>query len=342
MAGVMESLAMGLRGAGGILSPTAFKAGVEEDSAQAAERRRIELMQLQEQMAGAKEKLLSDAVAPSLMEGNFEKAAAAAANSGAPGGTKLAMELLSKSEERKARVLMADQALEAKKAALQQAHEEKMSRLATDEAKASELARHNTTMEVFRARELELSAGLKRMGYDLQAERQERQSQQQLNVQVQKLGGALEKAGLPEIDIVLKQVDDALGKEPDRRKELASYIAGDNAWKLDRFIGQDERDAKQAATKLFNITLKNRSGTAVTNQELDRLKQEFATGVWKTPEQFLNGLEKARKIINQHYSAVAAGFGPDALKAYNENIRGFGGRVVIESKGSGEDPLGIR
>lgn len=329
MAGVMESLAMGLRGAGGILSPTAFKAGVEEDAAQAAERRKVELMQMQEQMAAAKEKMLSEAVAPSLLEGNFEKAAAAAANSGAPGGTKLAMELLSKSEERKARVLQAADALALRRTALDQAHEEKLARLSNDAERAAETQRHNTVLEVYKARELEMNNALKRMGYDLQTERNDRQNQAQLNTQVQRLGGALEKANLPQADAVLADVENEINKNPDVLKLVTGIGEGTPDWMLPKAA----TDARQAFTKLFNITLKDRSGSAVTNQELERLKKEFGSGLFKKPEQLQTAVDKARDIINKHYAAVAAGYGPDALKAYNENLRGFGGRVVLDPKG---------
>jgi uncharacterized membrane protein YkoI len=336
--GILESLAGGLKGAGGVLSPGVFKANVEEDAAQGAERRKMELMQLQEQMNAAKEKMLSDAVAPALMNGDFEGAAAAAAKSGAPGGSKLAMELLGKSEERKTRVMLADQALETKRLAMQQAHEEKMSRLLTEEARAAETKRHNIALEAVRAREVEFSGALRQMGFDLQRERGERQAQQQLNTQVQKLGGALEKSGLPEMDSVLGAVESALAKRPD----IAEFISGPKSLIPDMALPNDVAAGKQAFSKLFNITLKNRSGAAVTNQELERLKQEFAAGAFKTPDQLRTAVTQARNIINKHYASVASGFGREALDAYNENVRGFGGRVVLDPSEKTEDPLGIR
>jgi hypothetical protein len=89
--------------------------------------------------------------------------------------------------------------------------------------------------------------------------------------------------------------------------------------------------ARQAFQKLFNITLKNRSGAAVTIPELERLKKEFATGAWKTPQQLIEGVNQARNVINQHYRSVSAGFAPEALETYNERIRQYGGRVVLDA-----------
>lgn len=338
MAGIMEGLALGLRGAGGILSPSAFKAGVDEDSQVNAENRQKALLQMREEIAAMNEKALAGAVGPALQSGNFEEAAAAAVKSGAPGGTKLALDLLSKSEERKARVLTADQALQARKDRDQREHEEKMARLSSDEAKAAETNRHNIVLETYKARELELNGALRRMGYDLQIERAERQKSDTLNRQVQQLGGALEKANLPEADAVLGAVEKALDARPD----LAEYLSGPKFLIPDMALPNDIAAGRQAFQKLFNITLKNRSGAAVTIPEFERLKAEFGNGVFKTPAQLRNAMDQARNIISKHYASVASGFSPDAMKAYNENVRGYGGRVVLESKGSGEDPLGIR
>ncbi len=51
--------------------------------------------------------------------------------------------------------------------------------------------------------------------------------------------------------------------------------------------------------------------------------------------------------LNDMYEATrAAGFGKETLDAYNENLRGLGGKVVISvpksSASVSEDPLGIR
>jgi len=338
MAGVLESLSMGLKGAGGVLSPGAFKAGVDEDAQTAALRRQEELMALKDKMDSVKEAALGQAVAPALAQGDFEGAAKAAVQSGVPGSSKLAMELLGKAEERKNRVLMADQTLQLRKEALQQAHEERMSRLATDDARAAEVNRHNIALEAFKSRELELNDALKRMGYNLQAERQESQKQQQLNIQVQKLGGALEKSGLPEADAVLGAVEQSLSARPD----IAEYLSGPKSLIPDMALPNDIAAGRQAFQKLFNITLKNRSGAAVTPPEFERLKAEFGNGAFKTPKQLQNAVDQARAIISKHYASVASGYGPEALKAYNENVRGFGGRVVLEPTGNAEDPLGIR
>jgi hypothetical protein len=157
--------------------------------------------------------------------------------------------------------------------------------------------------------------------------------------EVQGLGTALERANLPEADSVLRGVEDALKKTP----QLAEYVSGPLAATPDLAVGilspgmskqqaDDIRAGRQAFQKLFNITLKDRSGAAVTIPEFQRLKKEFATGVWKTPDQIRAGVEQARKVISDHYRGVAASFGPETLERYNENLRATGGTPLLEPR----------
>jgi hypothetical protein len=150
------------------------------------------------------------------------------------------------------------------------------------------------------------------------------------------LQGALEKSGLPEVDAVLKNAEQALAKAPN----LAEYLTGPKSTIPDWMLPADVKAAKQAFTKLFNVTLKQRSGAAVTNQELDRLKAEFGAGAFKTPEQIQIAINQMRGVVKTHYVSVAAGFGKDALREYNDFVRGYGGSVVLDDEPK-SDPLGI-
>lgn len=176
----------------------------------------------------------------------------------------------------------------------------------------------------------EFQREIQRQGIELKRTQVETTQGQVMARNVQGLGTALERASLPEADAVLRGVEDALKKIPD----LAAYISGPKSLLPDIAIPQAIREGRQAAQKLFNITLKNRSGAAVTIPEFERLKQEFATGAWKDPKQFKAGIEQARKIISDHYRSIAAGFGPEVLKAYNENLRSTGGTPLLESQGT--------
>lgn len=206
-------------------------------------------------------------------------------------------------------------------------HEFRLGRLASDQEKAAETARHNKAIETLNAQNAATNAELRRMALQHQAERATDAKGRQTAVQTMQLSAALEKAGLPEGDVVLGAVEGALKKAP----QIAEYLAGPKSLLPDMMVPQDIREGRQAFQKLFNITLKTRSGAAVTNQELERLRQEFASGAFKTEAQLKAAVDQARNIINKHYASVAAGFAPDVLNSYNENVRQFGGRVVIEA-----------
>lgn len=99
----LADLARGLRAAGGVLSPDVNKQIMAEDAAEHEERRRMAMLRFQQKVADERERALAAAVNPALANGDFESAAKAVAASGAPGSTRMAMDLLGKAEERKAR-----------------------------------------------------------------------------------------------------------------------------------------------------------------------------------------------------------------------------------------------
>ena len=147
--------------------------------------------------------------------------------------------------------------------------------------------------------------------------------------QVKDLGAAFEKAKLNETIAVVDQA----GKIT---PEQAKYLTGPMSLLPDISIPKDARDARQDLAKLFNITLKDRSGAAVTNQELQRLKEEFGKGLIKTPDQVITAIGKARSIVESHYQGIAAGYGEKVLSGYNDNLERVGGRR-LEFKATGQN-----
>lgn len=351
----LADLARGLRQAGGIISPEAHKTLVAEDESMRVEKRQETLTRLRhtleqesqkaspqyqmQQEALKNEKLFREEVAGS--GGDTTKIAGAAMKYGKP---ELAVNLINQKEARAARLQQASDALDMRMVQINQAHEANMQRITDSKARADESARHNKAMEALGAQGNELKKQLAQSAHELKKMQFTMKADKDLQGGVQKLGTALEKAKLPQADAVLADVEKALEKSP----EVAQFISGPKSLLPDLAVSDDVKFARQAFKKLFNITLQDRSGAAVTNQELERLKQEFASGAFKTDRQIKEAVEKARGIINTHYAGVAGAFGPDVLNAYNENIRGIGGRVVLEPKkkadspAPAEDPLGIR
>lgn len=143
---------------------------------------------------------------------------------------------------------------------------------------------------------------------------------------VQNLGTAFEKAGLSVTNQAVNDAETAVAKP-----EILDYLTGPKKLLPDFALNKEVTDARQAIEKVFNITLKDRSGAAVTNQELARLKSEFGAGVFKKPEQLKTAIDRARQIVDTHYRGIAAGFGPDTLGAYNENLQGMGGQPILQN-----------
>ena len=143
---------------------------------------------------------------------------------------------------------------------------------------------------------------------------------------VTQLSKGLEQAKLPEANAVLANVETALKAAPD----LAGYLTGPKSLLPDMALPENIRAGRQALTKLFNIELKNRSGAAVTVPEFERLKDEFGRGVFKTAKQIEGAVAQAREILGTHYRSVAAGFGPEVLQEYNDNLTAIGGKPVID------------
>lgn len=328
----MADLGDTLRNLGSVLSPQVAQQLGQEEQQQQGFGNQIGMLMLQKKLQEASpeyqakiEALNNEKqfrLAATEAKGDQAKIAAAAVQFGKP---ELAVSLYKNQEDRAARVQQAHDTLEARRQEL----EMKISDKSLDR---DQKERFNTMMAELKLQGLAMQGELARSNQELKKMQFGMKADQGLQKQVQQLGGALEKANLPEADAVLGNVETALKKNPD----LAEYLSGPKSVLPDMVVGNDIAAGRQAFNKLFNITLKNRSGSAVTSQELDRLKQEFATGAFKTPKQLQSAVDQARDIINKHYTSVTAGFGPEALDAYNENIRGLGGKVTLEvPKGNG-------
>lgn len=143
---------------------------------------------------------------------------------------------------------------------------------------------------------------------------------------IQNFSKALETSKLPVASAVLGNAEKLVAAD----KSVLDYATGPGMLAPDRAIPANAVEARQAIAKVFNIELKDRSGAAVTNQEMDRLKEEYGKGLFKTPAQVETALKKARGIIEDHYRSIAAGFGPDVVKAYHSNLSDMGGTPIID------------
>lgn len=173
---------------------------------------------------------------------------------------------------------------------------------------------------------------------------QERQTQQKLNFtekqkeavdkKTKKLSDTIEKTGLPQVQTTLDKIDEILSK-PENKKDIPGYGVVSGTVREIPLVGSivnaassaDATDLRQAIQNLANITLKDRSGAAVTDAEYKRFQQEFANGAFKTEKQLKQTLDRYKTYIEKKKQNLAAGAAPEVIEEYVD--RGGDARLVV-------------
>lgn len=360
--GYLDGLAGGLRAAAGIMSPEVQKQTAEEDQRQSlllAQQQQTLLQNLQRQVesgaatpqqavaaaekygigapveafggpsieAQAKRQALDNEMgfrkAVSASNGDVATIATAAMQYGKP---EIAVNIFNQQETRAARLQERKDQIAAKERELQMRLEDRTLDREMRERLASE---SNALRQQQIALQGEIARGnqeMQRLRIEMMGDKKAQDQARQDFKTTQALGTAFEKANLPQMASVLDTAD-KLTSDP----KVLEWVNGPKSSVPDLLAPKDAVEARQAVQKLFNITLKDRSGAAVTNQELERLKKEFGQGIFKTPEQLRTALGQARNIVENHYRGIAAGFGKDALDKYNQNLEEIGGQVFLRS-----------
>lgn len=154
----------------------------------------------------------------------------------------------------------------------------------------SEEARAREALEARKAAAAE-SAEMRRMMAESLMESREanrRQKEEQFqDKQVNSYSANLEKSGIPNAVSVGERVLNLL---PERGQDVPGY--GATGMNPEFMLTRPGKDMRQAASQLFNIELRNRSGAAVTDPELNRLKQEFGQGNFATDESLITGINQ--------------------------------------------------
>jgi hypothetical protein len=89
------------------------------------------------------------------------------------------------------------------------------------------------------------------------------------------------------------------------------------------FYDGDARDLNAAASRVFNATLKDRSGGAVTDNEMERLKREFNEGKYNTEAEMIGAMQRYKRQLDVVMKNREAGYKPDVVKKYQDQ----GGRT---------------
>ena len=141
--------------------------------------------------------------------------------------------------------------------------------------------------------------------------------------QVESIGKFVEKTGISEargaLDMATSLIDEMKGVKGDGGKEGKGDIEGYGLWdsKLhDTLTSKKGVQLRQAVNNLFNVKLQQRSGAAVTINELNRLKAEFGAGMWNTESALISGLRQYKKLLSDYTRNVGSSFPKDARKLY--------------------------
>ena len=81
-------------------------------------------------------------------------------------------------------------------------------------------------------------------------------------------------------------------------------------------VGEEGKLNKAKIARLFNLTLKDRSGAAVTEPELLRLQEEFGKGSFTTDQDFINAFNNYKRIFNNILKQEIKGYDPKAFSAW--------------------------
>ena len=106
------------------------------------------------------------------------------------------------------------------------------------------------------------------------------------------------------------------------------------------FYSGDAQKLDSAADKLFNIELKDRFGSAVTNNEMQRIKVEWASGKYNTEAQKLDALQRYKNALYKEMQNIQAGFDPQDVQTYKKR-GGFLADDLLSAPRRTQSPAGV-
>ncbi|MBB4226025.1 hypothetical protein [Variovorax guangxiensis] len=125
----------------------------------------------------------------------------------------------------------------------------------------------------------------------------------------------LDKTNIPQFEALLGDIEAEVSKYS-QRGDIPGYGATGS---LPQFLLSSEgKELRQKIAQLQNLTLKDRSGAAVTNQELQRYLNEIGTGAFANDKQLLTGLAQVRRNLNAVKQNVVAGVDDATLNEYQQ------------------------
>ena len=148
-----------------------------------------------------------------------------------------------------------------------------------------------------------------------------------LETKVTDLSEALEKSDILEMSGIFNLID----KQILQTEGDISGLGGTGKFPA-IFLSTEGLKNRQLLSQLQNITLKNRSGAAVTATEFDRLKTELGTCALSTDAQVRNALIRMKQLFDDHTKRMRAGYSDEVNALYDKRVNlPAGGRLKYNS-----------
>ena len=204
-------------------------------------------------------------------------------------------------------------------------------RYGKDEALGAKIAQSNAAAQYRQGRDAKTDEYRNKM-LDATKERTTAAADARQGAADDKAAGDLSKEikGTQEIGNAIKNVENILGEPLDnyRIKEGVIYNSKNQPVDLPGVSTQipmvgritapwgDARRLEGAISRVFNTELADRSGASVTNQEMERLKREFASGQYNTEAEMIEAMQAYKRALFRELKNREAGFNPRVKKLY--------------------------
>jgi hypothetical protein len=155
--------------------------------------------------------------------------------------------------------------------------------------------------------------------------------------QLKDFGNVVEKSGISQQEFNLREVEKLMFTEDAAGNKVAVDDIpgfGQTGMMPTAALSDEGKKLRQALATVQNITLKDRSGAAVTIPEFERFKKEFSQGAFQTDKALANAMLRIRRIFDQHKQSLSSGYMDNVVKAYSGNS-GISFRAFAEGKKSG-------
>jgi len=133
---------------------------------------------------------------------------------------------------------------------------------------------------------------------------------------LQHLQDDLVKSGTQATQRNVGNLETMLSGLSDRDFAIANGAPG---WTPDATLPNSVVQYRNARAGFRNIVLKDRSGSAVTDQEFDRIKTELADGRLTTRAAVKGALDRLREIANRYQGDIESGYFPEVVDQYHRN-----------------------